>query len=225
MAPTRRPSPTPPPNPTPTSSPPSREPPHDHAPGPRRHTRPPPTRRRRMHATHLHHPLRRRRPRTHTHRHQREPVTTSIRDTAGTGRFWIIRDADTHVSVTVSTSDGTIARASLVARAEFLAAVRDELDVIIIDRADLPPVEEQNDVLQAGHIFLHRKDRPGRDPGEQARAWLALAEHLEHNPPIDEAQVNALARLVAAETNDTHIPATALARRLIQAGVRMDGAK
>jgi len=137
----------------------------------------------------------------------------------------------TYIGLTATGNTVTVRAINLMAgtakvdRAEFLAAVRDELDVIIIDRADLPPVEEQNDVLQAGHIFLHRKDRPGRDPGEQARAWLALAEHLEHNPPIDEAQVNALARLVAAETNDTHIPATALARRLIQAGVRMDGAK
>src|SRR5690625_3253031 len=141
MAPTRRPSPTPPPKPTPTSSPPSREPPHDHAPGPRRHPRPPPTRRRRMDATHRHHPLRRRRPRTHTHRHQGEPVTTAIRDAAGKGRSWIIRDADTHVSITGSTSDGTIDRASLVDRAEFLAAVAAELGVIVINRADLPEVE------------------------------------------------------------------------------------
>src|SRR5690606_21341085 len=200
--------------------------PHDHAPGPRRHPHPPPTRRRRMDATHRHHPLRRRRPRTHTHRHQGKQVTTRIHGPEQSSYLLIYVDLTaTGNTVTVRASDGLLAGKAEVDRAEFLAAVRDELDVIIIDRADLPPVEEQNDALQAGHIFLHRKDRPGRDPGEQARAWLALDEYLERHPPIDEAQVNALARLVAAETNDTHIAATALARRLIQAGVRMDGAK
>ena len=112
-----------------------------------------------------------------------------------------------------------------VPRDEFLDAVARELDVIIIDRADLPPVEEQNDVLQAGHIFLHRKDRPGRDPGEQARAWLALAEHLEQNPPIDEAQVGALWNLMAQHHDDARNQVDegygrALARRLVAAGVR-----
>lgn len=110
-----------------------------------------------------------------------------------------------------------------VPRDEFLDAVARELDVIIIDRADLPPVEEQNDVLQAGHIFLHRKDQPGRDPGEQARAWLALAEHLEHNPPVDEAQVDALAKVIRDQGE--YLDESVLARRLVAAGVRMDGAK
>lgn len=155
-------------------------------------------------------------------------MTTAIRDAAGKGRSWIIRDADTHVSITGSTSDGTIDRASLVDRAEFLAAVADELDVIVTPKADLPQIEDDG----SGDLRVIPGDRPASvlpsTPGateyrRRALVSLALAEHLEN--AVDEAQVNALARLVAAETNGTHIPATALARRLIQAGVRMDGAK
>ena len=156
-------------------------------------------------------------------------MTTAIRDAAGKGRSWIIRDADTHVSITGSTSDGTIDRASLVDRAEFLAAVADELDVIVTPRSDLPEVTS---TYAGGLRAIHgptgseatiRAGDAAADVHSLALCYLAIAEHLENAD--DEAQVNALARLVAAETNGTHIAATALARRLIEAGVRMDGAK
>src|SRR5690606_22911617 len=110
--------------------------PHDHAPGPRRHPRPPPARRRRMDATRRHRPLRRRRPRTHTHRHQGKPVTTRIHDLRAA-----LTDS-TYVGLAATGDTVTVRAINLmggtaeVGRAEFLAAVRDELDVIIIDRAD-----------------------------------------------------------------------------------------
>src|SRR5690606_3139386 len=106
-----------------------REPPHDHAPGPRRHPRPPPTRRRRMDATHRHHPLRRRRPRTHTHRHQGEQVTTRIHAPAqGSYLPTSVDLTATGNTVTVRAINGLMGGTAKVDRAEFLAAVANELD-------------------------------------------------------------------------------------------------
>lgn len=133
-------------------------------------------------------------------------------------------------TVTVRASNGLMGGTAKVDRAEFLAAVANELDVVVTPRADLPKIEDDG----SGDVIVIPGDRPASvlpsTPGateyrRRAHIALAIAEHLDKNPPIDEAQVNALARLVAAETNGTHIAATALARRLIQAGVRMDGAK
>src|SRR5690625_5227801 len=111
----------------------------DHAPGPRRHPRPPPRRRRRMDATHRHHPLRRPRPRTHTHRHQGKPVTTRIHDPEqGSYLHAYVDLTATGNTVTVRASNGRMGGTAKVDRAEFLAAVARELDVIITPRTDLP---------------------------------------------------------------------------------------
>src|SRR5690625_972569 len=191
----------------------------DHAPGPRRHPRPPPTRRRRMDATHRHHPLRRRRPRTHTHRHQGEPVTTRIHDRSCLPTY--VDLTATGNTVTVRASNGLMAGTAKVDRAEFLAAVANELDVIVIPRSDLPEVTS---TYAGGLRAIHgptgseatiRVGDSAANIRGLALCYLAIAEHREN--AVDEAQVNALARLVAAETNGTHIAATALARRLIQA--------
>lgn len=132
-------------------------------------------------------------------------------------------------TVTVRASNGFMAGTAEVDRAEFLAAVANELDVIITPRSDLPEVTS---TYAGGLRAIHgptgseatiRAGDAAADVHSLALCYLAIAEHLEN--AVDEAQVNALARLVAAETNGTHIAATALARRLIQAGVRMDGAK
>ena len=135
-------------------------------------------------------------------------------------------------TVTVRASNDLMAGTAEVDRAEFLAAVATELDVIVIPRTNLPEVVltergglvAQTDTEIAAGIDP-AADWTADDARLQALGWLAIAEHLEHNPPGDEAQVNALARLIAAETNGTHIAATALARRLIRAGVRMDDAR
>src|SRR5690606_2240131 len=119
-----------------------------------------------------------------------------------------------------------------VDRAEFLAAVATELDVIVIPRTNLPEVVltergglvAQTDTEIAAGIDP-AADWTADDARLQALGWLAIAEHLGPNPPGVEAQAAALARLIAAETNGTHIAATALARRLIRAGVRMGDAR
>jgi len=157
-------------------------------------------------------------------------VTTRIHDlrAALTGATYIGLTA-TGNTVTVRAIN-LMAGTAEVDRAEFLAAVANELDVIITPRTDLPEVTSTN---AGGLRAIHgptgseatiRAGDTAADVHSLALCYLAIAEHLDENA-VDEAQVNALARLVAAETNGTHIAATDLARRLIQAGVRMDGAK
>src|SRR5690625_2242750 len=163
----------------------------DHAPGPRRHPRPPPTRRRRMDATHRHHPLRRRRPRTHTHRHQGEQVTTRIHDLRAA-----LTDT-TYVGLTATGNTVTVRAINLmggtaeVDRAEFLAAVANELDVIVTPRTDLPAVEaaEHGDgsLYYVGGQLADTFSQTPEKLRHTGRRFLALAEHLEQNPPIDDA--------------------------------------
>ena len=53
---------------------------------------------------------------------------------------------------------------------------------------------------------------------------LALAEHLEKHPPIDEAAVDDLANVIR-DTNLGHRLTMGDVRALVRAGVRVDGAK
>ena len=128
-----------------------------------------------------------------------------------------------------------------VNRADFLAAVEKECDVIIVRRAEWPEVD-------AGAVRFPTID--ARGPGDHIRAvheWdtatsvrseatalLALAEYLDAHPPkppVDEAQVEALATVIrtellhgAAKDDGTQrvVKAEQVARALVLAGVRMD---
>lgn len=65
------------------------------------------------------------------------------------------------------------------------------VDAIVIERSDLPPVAAGRKVVSGPF------DRSIHDSAEsvrrQARHLLAIAEYLDAHPPVDEAQVEALA--------------------------------
>jgi hypothetical protein len=125
-------------------------------------------------------------------------------------------------------------------RATFLAAVASEfevqvvpLDAIVIERADLPKVEPESSVAPLrvplpdefwstdidGPIRSVGPNSPnGKPEWHRARglAHLALAEYLREHPPVDEAQVAALATVLREATvrgDFDHY-----ARQLIRAG-------
>lgn len=100
-----------------------------------------------------------------------------------------------------------------VDRAEFLAAVAAELDVIVIPRSDLPEVTTDD----TGQPYLYGTPYYGTAADHRADALyhLALAEHLDAHPPVDEAQVDALADLAAQFYGRGP---TELARRLVATG-------
>lgn len=124
-------------------------------------------------------------------------------------------------SVTVLASNAVLSAKADVDRAEFLRAVETELNVKIINRADLPTVTEGPDgSLNARGATL---TSDGNAYGSDALGWHAIAEHLEAHPPVDQAAVDALIEsIVRADDNAdlTGAQVANLARRLIRAGVR-----
>lgn len=98
-------------------------------------------------------------------------------------------------------------------------------DAIVIPRDELPEVTPRSDgsalrVIETGHGPLSIADpHIGADTyRRRALAALAIAEHLDQNPPVDEAQVGALAK--AIRDQGEYLDETVLARRLVAAGVR-----
>src|SRR5690625_675761 len=89
-----------------------------------------------------------------------------------------------------------------VPRDEILDAVATELDVIVIPRTDLPAVEaaEHGDgsLYYVGGQLADTFSQTPEKLRHTGRRFLALAEHLEQNPPIDEAAVDALTALIRA---------------------------
>lgn len=112
-----------------------------------------------------------------------------------------------------------------VPRADLLAAISSELGVLIIDKADLPAVAGYNATHDMVGVMALSK---GSDPAalrREAFRYLAYAEHLERNPPVDEAQVDALAATIAKATGTppyayiaADLTPTALARSIIASG-------
>lgn len=107
-----------------------------------------------------------------------------------------------------------------VPRANFLAAVSSELGVVIIDQADMPIVTERGvpDAVFVGDTPWHRGT--GWDVAairKSALDRLALADYLERNPPVDEAQVSALAALMR-DAENVRNDVEKQARRLIATG-------
>lgn len=137
-------------------------------------------------------------------------------------------DSGDHVEVT-ATLDGA-ERGTTVPRADFLAAVEAELGVIVIDRAELPEVAADGDGLRAGNVKAVGW-QTADDARHDALGLLAISEHLRANPPIDEAQVEAMAAVVGALPATLFDPTTSapeVARRLIATGrvhVDVEGAK
>lgn len=141
---------------------------------------------------------------------------------------------------------------AVVHRADFLAAVASELnvrivpaDAIVIERSELPAVFERT----PGYYMAGRHDlgymgepdieQPGMSAAELTREYaaavLAVAEHLTEHPPLDQAQVSALAPLLwefaqnPSGPGDTFEETTEAERnrftnraaRLVRAGVRV----
>ena len=78
-----------------------------------------------------------------------------------------------------------------MSRADFIAAVESELDGIFISRADLPRVRVG---IVGEAISSNGWTRSGAaEARRDALHLLAIAEYLDTHPPIDEAQVEALA--------------------------------
>lgn len=110
----------------------------------------------------------------------------------------------------------------LANRDAFLDAVRTELGVLIIDKADLPEVV-QDDV---GDVYVNglRYSDDLEAHREAALRHFAIAAHLEAPPPVDEQQVeqiwNALTEVGMddADGPTPHLVAT----RLATAGYRIE---
>lgn len=117
-------------------------------------------------------------------------------------------------------------------RDDFIDYLAENMNLTIIRNEELPPVER----LGRGVIAVGEDDCTWH-LGEgitaevcraSARRSLAIAEYLENNPPVDEAQVEALASLIS-RVDDTfdvdlsQVSAKDLARRLVAAGVRVGG--
>ena len=113
-----------------------------------------------------------------------------------------------------------------VPRDKFLDAVDAALNVLVIDRDELPEVERDGPWVTVDGMYFGGNENPS-DLRRDALARLAVAEYLEANPPVDEEQVAALTELIVAayaeETLTESIDIDSIARRLVQAGVRVGG--
>jgi len=119
-------------------------------------------------------------------------------------------------------TDNLSGRASArVPRADFLAAVETECgvrmvpaDAIVIDRAELPGVDLTSD----GQPWAYGQTTQSAEKGRAvALAFLALAEYRDANPPVDEADVEALAGLLS-HVLPSLASFDAYARRLLATG-------
>jgi len=133
-----------------------------------------------------------------------------------------------------------------VTRADFLAAVATECnvrivpaDAIVIERGELPEVVKHGvKEIAAGGIYRTIDKELSTYTARYAREvglnLLALADYLDAHPPVDEAQVKALARLIADHVDPASLVGSGervsttsadLARSLVLAGVRIEAAK
>ena len=145
-------------------------------------------------------------------------MSTTIKS-AGPETPLTIRDS-TGVGVCIDIGDGW--KGGYFTRADFLAAVETECNVrivpadsIVIERGELPELDEG---------CLARSIAP-QNHRSIARHHLALAEYIDAHPPVDEAQVEALANVIDASDITEFETCTDYARRLYLAGVRIKAAK
>lgn len=121
--------------------------------------------------------------------------------------------------------DGYRSTAGEVKVGALLDAVRTELNVFVIDRADLPVMDAE----KATARLTTDGGRPPTDPWslDDARTFalqfLAAVEYLEAHPPVDEQQVEALAELLrtadVASTAAGHVSTSRpIARALLATG-------
>lgn len=104
-------------------------------------------------------------------------------------------------------------------------------DVIVIPRTDLPEVRTSpgggyptitDDLPETvSAVQVSRGEFTAANARQMARAYLAIAEHLDAHPSVDEAQVEALTAMIRGtiSTRDEYDAAPHIARRLVQQGV------
>jgi len=152
---------------------------------------------------------------------------TTIKSAAADNGRVVHIDNTEGVGVWVTTENpGTNADIAIrVDRAEFLAAVAAELDVIVIPRADLPKVTGYAKDHREGREFVTFEDGLRRvetndNMRRLALAYLAAEEYAEKHPPVDEAEVSTLADLlIGADMDGEEGPTpTTVARRLLATG-------
>lgn len=108
-----------------------------------------------------------------------------------------------------------------VTRADFLAAVAAECDAIVIPREELPRVKDRGQgtyEFDTGASLGTWEGKSAEQARLEARELLALAEYLDAHPPVDEAQVEALAAEIVQAQSPGYPDATDLARRLLATG-------
>jgi len=100
-------------------------------------------------------------------------------------------------------------------------------DAIVILREELPEVTPRADrnVMCDGIEFSTSHTVIADDYREIGARALAVAEYLDAHPPVDEAQVKALAEVIDASDITEFETCTDYARRLYLAGVRIEAAK
>ena len=154
-------------------------------------------------------------------------MTTAIRDSYAALDSALIGRSGQGVYVGIDKTSLPHRADVIIPRDEFLAAVAAELDVIVINRSDLPEVS-----LHTAHgrgLLGHTTSAQVADfdygnqghtepvpVGYSPNELIALGIALKENPPVDEAQVDALAKVLA----DVGPSTEGLARRLVAAGVR-----
>lgn len=160
-------------------------------------------------------------------------MSTEIKDTRCETdwlRIFPVRSGDEpEVSVTARDSDPGATAETIVSRADFLAAVATECDVIVIDRATLPEVTEKH--VRGGTVLVLTNGdgtewSVGSTPAhmaarvDEAYRNLALVEYAKAHPLVDEAQVETLAEVMRAVQNLNSIPEVTrdFARRLLATG-------
>lgn len=101
---------------------------------------------------------------------------------------------------------------------------------IMIRRADLPAQESILHVgtaVKSGGAVMQQRGGSPEYAESMARHYLALAQWLREHPPVDEAQVKAMAALVVSVEDDLkgHYgePADGFARALVRGGARVEG--
>lgn len=99
-------------------------------------------------------------------------------------------------------------------------------DAIVIERGDLPEmrdVDPSKNTVNFEGITYHIDPTYAYD---EALRWVAIVEYLRANPPadppVDEEQVAEVTKALYAATSDPYdIDVPDVARRLVQAGVRV----
>jgi hypothetical protein len=139
-----------------------------------------------------------------------------------------IKPVPTYPAPDLFTEDGNVliefvSNLAAMKRVDFLAAVASELNVLVIERADLPEIEHGTDddrdylVVGASRWPLHLAAKQAEGIRRDALENLALAEYLREHPPVDEVQVSALGQFLGENFDGIKSPRT-MAEALIKAG-------